>query len=121
MYKSYLLLNLLSETFHFIYKLQSYKEIGEDIILYLFGTENIKFISIENTKLINNENSWKKEDTNFRIFEQLNLQDRGIKNIKGEINYGTCLKCNISMNEEDDDENVDNFKLCESSSIRWCY
>ena len=33
---------------------QSYSKIGVDIILYLFGTEYITFISIENSKLLNN-------------------------------------------------------------------
>lgn len=71
--KSYLLIMLIHESFHFIFRLdkngdtvqnvqspesmklkQSYREIGADIILHLFGTEYITFISIENSKLLNN-------------------------------------------------------------------
>jgi hypothetical protein len=63
--KSYLLILLIHESFHFLFRLDKkgetvtkalspiskklkeyYKEIGVDIILYLFGTEYITFISI---------------------------------------------------------------------------
>ena len=64
--KSYLLINLLHESFHFLFRLnkkgyvalealspkvqkisESYQEIGVDLILYIFGTEYIVFITPE--------------------------------------------------------------------------
>ena len=90
--KSYLLIMLIHESFHFIFRLdkygetvqnaqspesfkikQYYREIGVDIILHLFGTEYITFISIENSKLLNNIELWKKNNTNFKVFKKVYL------------------------------------------------
>ena len=139
MYISYLLVNLLHESFHFIYRLDNkkgtlaknsmspethkimdtYREIGVDLILHIFGTEYINFISIENSKLLNEQKSWKNKGTNFRVFDELYLLNDEIKNKKEEKELGTGLKCNISMNEHNN--KVNEGQYCNSYSIRWCY
>lgn len=135
-YKSYLLVQLLHESFHFIYRLdkkntscrealspekkklsQTYKEIGVDLILYLFGTEYITYFSLSNCKLLNNLDSWKNEGTNFKVFNQVYLLGNELKG-KDEIkDSGIGLKCNISFYEG----NSDDSKLCTDAAIRYCF
>lgn len=90
-YISYLLINLLNESFHFLNRIKRKgkyikecessqnqkidKEIGVDLILHIFGTEYINFISIKNSKLFNKIENWKKNDTNFKVFDKIYLSD----------------------------------------------
>jgi len=126
-YISYLLINLVNESFHFLNRIKRKgkyikeckstqnqnidKEIGVDLILHIFGTEYINFISIENSKLVNKIENWKKNDTNFKVFDKIYLSDRKTT----QMEYG--LKCNISMNENDNKE----MRVCTNSVIRYCY
>ena len=135
-YQSYLLVQLLHESFHFIYRLdkknttclnalsperskirQSYREIGVDLILHLFGTEYITYFSLSNCKLLNNLDSWKNKGTNFKVFNQVYLLGVELKG-KDEIkDSGIGLKCNISFYEG----NSDDYKLCTNAAIRYCF
>ena len=140
MYTSYLLINLLHESFHFIIRInkegqlskdclspeskkifKTYSEIGVDLIKHIFGTEYILFISENNCKLLNNKESWNNKNTNFKVFDELYLEDKVIVNKNGNKNLGTGLKCNVTKNEGNRNKNEENFKFCGSSSIRWCY
>ena len=132
--KSYLLIILIHESFHFIYRIskegesaaqtlspqtkkikECYNEIGVDIILYLFGTEYITFISKENSQLLNNLESWKKDNTNFKVFKKVYLFCGDL--IHEDKKYiGSGLKCNISVNE-----NVKiKWKICTDAAVRFC-
>ena len=133
--KSYLLIMLIHESFHFIFRLdkngdtvqnvqspesmklkQSYREIGADIILHLFGTEYITFISIENSKLLNNIELWKKNNTNFKVFKKVYISFGLLEH--EEKNYtGSGLKCNISLNEN---ESIIP-KFCGNSAVKYCF
>ena len=96
---------------------QTYKEIGVDLILYLFGTEYITYFSLSNCKLLNNLDSWKNEGTNFKVFNQVYLLGNELKG-KDEIkDSGIGLKCNISFYEG----NSDDSKLCTDAAIRYCF
>ena len=133
--KSYLLINLLHASFHFLFRLnkkgyvalealspkvqkisESYQEIGVDLILYIFGTEYIVFITPEQSNLINNLESWTKTTTNFKVFEKVYYSEGELvknetsKKIKG-------LKCNISINEE----NKKNWNICKNGTIKYCF
>ena len=133
--KSYLLINLLHESFHFLFRLnkkgyvalealspkvqkisESYQEIGVDLILYIFGTEYIVFITPEQSNLISDIESWTKTTTNFKVFEKVYYSEGELvknetsKNIKG-------LKCNISINEE----NKKNWNICKNGAIKYCF
>ena len=133
--KSYLLIMLIHESFHFIFRLdkngdtvqnvqspesmklkQPYSEIGEDIILHLFGTEYITFISIENSKLLNNIESWKKNNTNFKVFKKVYLLF-GLLEHEEKKYTGSGLKCNISLNENK--SIIPNF--CNDAAVRHCF
>ena len=133
--KSYLLINLLHESFHFLFRLnkkgyvalealspkvqkisESYQEIGVDLILYIFGTEYIVFITPEQSNLISDIESWTKTTTNFKVFEKVYYSEGELvknetsKKIKG-------LKCNISINEE----NKKNWNICKNGAIKYCF
>ena len=133
--KSYLLINLLHESFHFLFRLnkkgyvalealspkvqkisESYQEIGVDLILYIFGTEYIVFITPEQSNLISDMESWTKTTTNFKVFEKVYYSEGELvknetsKKIKG-------LKCNISINEE----NKKNWNICKNGAIKYCF
>ena len=133
--KSYLLINLLHESFHFLFRLnkkgyvalealspkvqkisESYQEIGVNLILYIFGTEYIVFITPEQSNLISDIESWTKTTTNFKVFEKVYYSEGELvknetsKKIKG-------LKCNISINEE----NKKNWNICKNGAIKYCF
>ena len=133
--KSYLLINLLHESFHFLFRLnkkgyvalealspkvqkisESYQEIGVDLILYIFGTEYIVFITPEQSNLISDIESWTKTTTNFKVFEKVYYSEGELvknetsKKIKG-------LKCNISISEE----NKKNWNICKNGAIKYCF
>ena len=133
--KSYLLINLLHASFHFLFRLnkkgyvalealspkvqkisESYQEIGVDLILYIFGTEYIVFITPEQSNLISDIESWTKTTTNFKVFEKVYYSEGELvknetsKKIKG-------LKCNISINEE----NKKNWNICKNGTIKYCF
>ena len=133
--KSYLLINLLHESFHFLFRLnkkgyvalealspkvqkisESYQEIGVDLILYIFGTEYIVFITPEQSNLISDIESWTKTTTNFKVFEKVYYSEGELvknetsKKIKG-------LKCNISINEE----NKKNWNIFKNGAIKYCF
>ena len=135
-YQTYLLVQLIQESFHFIYRLdkknisflnalspetskirQSYRDIGVDLILHLFGTEYITYFSLSNCKLLNNLDSWKNEETNFKVFNQVYLLGVELKG-KDEIqDSGMGLKCDISFYEG---IYIDS-KLCTNAAIRYCF
>lgn len=133
--KSYLLIILIQESFHFLFRLNKegesvikvispqskklkeyYNEIGVDIILYLFGTEYITFISKENSELLNNLESWRKENTNFKVFQKVYLSC-GTLIYEDMKNIDSGLKCNISVNEN---ERID-WKVCSDAAVRFCF
>ena len=136
-YKSYLLVQLLHESFHFLFKLDkkglscdkalspirqklmlSYGDIGVDIILHLFGTEYITFFPLENCKLLNNLESWEKKGTNFKVFKKVYLVGNQLiteGNNEISLDNEKGLKCNISIYEENDNEG----KVCTDSVIRY--
>jgi len=138
-YESYLLVQLIHESFHFIFRLdkedflcqnalspirkkimQEYREIGVDIIFYLFGTEYITFFPLENCKLINSVESWEKDNTNFKVFKKVYLygQELIVDGVKEDLNGNIPgLKCNISLYEGIDEDS----KICTDSAIRYCF
>ena len=135
LYQSYLLVQLLYGSLHFIYRLdkrnisclkalspeklkiyQTYREIGVDLILYIFGTEYINYFSLDNCKLINNLDSWKNTGTNFKVFNKIYLQGEELQGID-EIYDGLGLKCNISL----DEGNSNDSKICTDAAIRYCF
>ena len=95
---------------------ESYQEIGVDLILYIFGTEYIVFITPEQSNLISDIESWTKTTTNFKVFEKVYYSEGELvknetsKKIKG-------LKCNISINEE----NKKNWNICKNGAIKYCF
>ncbi len=134
--KSYILIQMLHESFHFLFRLkkegktalealspqrkkmyENYKEIGVDVILHLFGTEYITFISPENSKLINNLKSWEQNNTNFKVFNKVYLIEGKLAKEGSEIT-GSGLKCNISM---DENNNLEDYKVCTNAAIRYCF
>ena len=119
MMKSYLLIIFLHESFHFIYRLNKngmesdlafspktqkvkeiYPEIGVDIILYIFGTEYITFITPESSSLLNDLHSWESEDTNFKVFDLMYISNGELIRKESKENR-TGLKFNISKSEID--------------------
>ena len=140
-FTSYLLIHLLHESFHFIFRLneygksadkttspiskkikEEYSEIGVDLILHLFGTEYITFISKENYVLLNNPKSWENKDTNFKVFNQIYLSDRKlVGKEEDEAILGSGLKCNISDSYETANHDEKEFRLCTSGSIKYCF
>ena len=140
-FTAYLLIQLLHESFHFIFRLnkderittnenakspksqkikECYEEIGVDLILDIFGTEYILFISKKNCSLICDPNSWEKEDTNFKVFNRVYLSNLNLVDEKDkEKNLDSGLKCNISLGYDFID--TKDFKICTDSVIRYCY
>ena len=136
---SYLLIQLLHESFHFIYRLgkegkiskegispkrekikETYEEIGVDLILYVFGTEYITFISKKNSSLICDIESWKNPKTNFKVFNKIYLSNKKLENDKDkEIDTSTGLKCNISIGYEC--YNTEDIKICTDEVIKYCF
>ena len=134
--KTYLLIMLIHESFHFIFRLnrkgevvskvlspyrkklkESYEEIGVDIILHIFGTEYITFISLENSILLNNCQSWENDDTDFKVFKKIYFScGELIGNEKND--QGSGLRCNISMNENN---GLENWMRCTDCAIRFCF
>ena len=78
-----------------------------DIILYIFGTEYITFISPNNSKLINDLESWKEKTTNFKVFDKVYLSHGKLVTEKKNDNTKIGLDCNISM----DDSNLINYEI----------
>ena len=133
--KSYLLIILIKESFHFLFRLDKqgeivskvlspqrkklkefYSDIGVDIILYLFGTEYINFISMGNSKLINDLDSWKNENTNFKVFKEIYLFCGKLVENQNK-NEGPGLRCNISIYEN----NSDKWMVCTDGAVRFCF
>ena len=135
-YTSYLLVQLLHESFHFIYRLdkknltccmalsperkkikQTYREIGVDLILHLFGTEYITFFPLTCCELINNQKSWNNEGTNFKVFQKTYLVGDRLETENNKKEIGIGLKCNISLYEGTNNDS----KICTNASIRYCF
>ena len=138
---SYLLIQLLHESFHFLFRLgkegeiasneevlsplskkikEVYKEIGVDLILSVFGTEYILFISKKNCDLLCDPNSWNNNDTNFKVFNKVYLSFCELVDEKDkEKNFDSGLKCNISVDNEFIGN--DDYKICTDSVIRYCF
>ena len=136
---SYLLIQFLHESFHFLFRLnkigniskytfspkrdkikETYNEIGVDLILYLFGTEYIIYISKKNSTLINDPKSWENAETNFKVFNKVYLSNLELVDDKDkEVSYDAGLKCNISECNEFFDE--DNLKICTDEIIKYCF
>ena len=140
-FNAYLLIQMLQESFHFIFKLnkderitnnenskshkskkikECYEEIGVDLILDIFDTEYILFISKKNCNLICDPSSWEKEDTNFKVFNRVYLSNFELVDEKDkEKNLNSGLKFNISLGYDFIDPKE--FKICTDSVIRYCY
>ena len=133
--KSYLLIIMIHESFHFLFRLnkqgeistkslspeskkikETYSEIGVDIILHLFGTEYITFISKNNSELLNNLESWRNETTDFKVFKKIYFSGGELIGNENK-NLGSGLRCNISVNEN----NSRVWMLCTDAAIRYCY
>jgi len=136
---SYLLIQMLQESFHFLYRLnkigqnsskgispkrekikENYGDIGVDLILYIFGTEYIPYISKMNSILICDPKSWENPNTNFKVFNKVYLcQYQLINENDKEINTDSGLKCNISSGYEF--YSIRDFKICTDDTIRYCF
>ena len=140
-FAAYLLIQLLHESFHFIFRLNKsnvittdenakspkskkikeyYEEIGVDLILYIFGTEYILFISKRNCELVCDPKSWENSQTNFKVFNKVYLSNLELIDEKDkEKSLDSGLKCNISLGYE----LIGNqdFKICTDSVIRYCF
>jgi len=136
LFKSYILIQLLQESIHFLFLLtkegktalesrqpqkqkikENYREIGIDLILYLFGTEYIDFISQENSRLLNDLKSWEKNDANFKVFEKVYLLNGNLIK-EGKETNDQGLKCKIFI---DEDNNLKDCKICTNAAIRYCF
>ena len=107
---------MLHESFHFFYRLtkdelvsskgispkrekikENYEEIGVDLILYIFGTEYIPYISKKNSILLCDPKSWENDNTNFKVFNKIYLSKYNLTNENDkEKNTNSGLNCNIS-------------------------
>ena len=137
---SYLLIHLLHESFHFIFRLgkigvlankaispnrkkikEEYSEMGVDLILYLFGTEYITFISKDNSSLLCNPKSWENTNTNFKVFQKIYLNNNSLSGGEDQDkNAGSGLKCNITdIIEINSNEKV--FMPCTEGAIKYCF
>ena len=139
---SYLLIQLLYITIHFIFKLGKigflankvispeikkvevcYSDMGVDLILYIFGTEYMTFISKENSNIISNPQSWENSYTNFKVFEKIYLNNDNTlsggenqeKNFDCGIKFNVIDKIEIDVNEEK------KFILSTDGAIKCCY
>ena len=136
---SYLLIQMLHESFHFLYRLtkdglvsskgispkrekikENYEEIGVDLILYIFGTEYIPYISKKNSILLCDPKSWENDNTNFKVFNKVYLSQYNLTNDNDkEKNTNSGLKCNISSGYEF--YQIQDFKICTDDTIRYCF
>lgn len=136
---SYLLIQLLHESFHFLFRLnkegknsregispkrekikETYQEIGVDLILYIFGTEYITYISRKNSSLICDINAWKNAKTNFKVFNKVYLSNyRLTYDNDKEIEMNSGLRCNITAGYEYCD--TQDFKICTDDAIKYCF
>ena len=136
---SYLLIQMLHESFHFLYRLtkdglisskgispkrekikENYEEIGVDLILYVFGTEYIPYISKKNSILICDPKSWENEKTNFKVCNKVYLSQYKLANDNDkEMNTDSGLKCNITSGYEF--YQIQDFKICTDDTIRYCF
>ena len=135
-YKSYLLIQFLHESFHFLYRLDkknktclqalspikikirnAYREIGADLIYHIFGTEYIKYFPLCHCQLLNSKESWEKEDTNFKVFPKTYLDGGFLVSEDKENHIGAGLKCNISLYEGKNSE----CQIYTNGSIRYCF
>ena len=136
---SYLLIQLLQESFHFLFRLnkegnnlgeglspntkkikESYEEIGVDLILNIFGTEYITYISKKNGSLISDINAWANSTTDFKVFNKVYLSKYRLINDndkENEMNSG--LRCYITLGYEYSD--IQNFKICSDDTIKYCF
>ena len=69
-----------------------------------------------NSKLINDLDSWKNENTNFKIFEEIYLFCGKLIE-KQNKNEGPGLRCNISIYEN----NSDKWMVCSDGAVRFCF
>ena len=136
---SYLLIQMFHESFHFLYRLtkdglvsskgispkrekikENYEEIGVDLILYIFGTEYIPYISKKNSILLCDPKSWENDNTNFKVFNKVYLSQYNLTNDNDkEKNTNSGLKCNISSGYEF--YQIQDFKICTDDTIRYCF
>ena len=136
---SYLLIQMLQESFHFLFRLnkigqnsskgispkrekikEDYGDIGVDLILYIFGTEYIPYISKMNSILICDPKSWENPNTNFKVFNKVYLcQYQLINENDKENNTDSGLKYNISSGYEF--YPIHDFKICTDDTIRYCF
>ena len=136
---SYLLIQLLHESFHFLFRLnkegknsgeglspkkekimETYQEIGVDLILYIFGTEYITYISKKNSSLICDIKAWQNSGTNFKVFNKVYLSNYRLTNENDkEIEMNSGLRCNITAGYEYCD--TQNFKICTDDVIKYCF
>jgi len=137
---AYLLIILLKQTFHFIFRLnkegktianaasperkkfkETYKEIGVDLIYYLFGTEYITFISEKNSHLICDQKSWENINTNFKVFNVVYLSTYQLcSNNDNKINENSGLKCDIT--EENEFNVFEELKICTNDGgLKYCF
>ena len=137
-FKSYLLILMLKESFHFIFKLNKkgidvnkalspkikkvdeyYQEIGVDLILEIFGTEYINFISPESSDLINRLESWKNNNTNFKVFDKIYISNGKVINEGKNKKFEIGLECNIFMDKGNFINFDINFNHCDT--IKCCF
>ena len=97
-----------------------YEDIGVDLILYIFGTEYIPFISKKNSELICNSKSWEDNKTNFKVFNKVYLSNLELIDEKDkEKSQNSGLDCNIFLENEEVD--IQDLKICTDSVIRYCF
>ena len=137
LFTAYLLIQLIRESFQLIFLLNKdnmiitderikppkskkikeyYEDIGVDLILYIFGTEYIPFISKKNSELICNSKSWEDNKTNLKVFNKVyssNLELIDEKDKERSQNSG--LDCNIIFKNEEID--AQDLKICTDSII----
>ena len=105
---SYLIITLLHESFHFINRFNNYgkfskkefsplstdtneKEIGIDLIFFIFNVKIIQELNVENSKYINNIENW--ENDNFS-FHDLNMKDDENNELKKGLKFMNLKKNN---------------------------
>ena len=99
--------------------METYQEIGVDLILYIFGTEYITYISKKNSSLICDIKAWQNSETNFKVFNKIYLSNYRLTNENDkEIEMNSGLRCNITAGYEYCD--TQNFKICTDDVIKYC-
>jgi hypothetical protein len=69
--------------------------------------------------LLNDLESWKNQNTNFKVFKKIYLSDgKLIGNEKK--NEGSGLRCYISVNENNSD-NSEKWMICTDCVVRYCF